>query len=266
MTYTLFEAILELAKVVGDVFEGVASGGSTTTLVDADIPTTFPNDHFNNGTIFFVSGNNANKSAILSDYASATTTFTFPTQSGACAASDQYAVADSDYPRHLLVQAINRALVEIGEVASEDTSLTTVEDQQEYTLPAGVYNVKELYIASETSSPYDYVPNYNWIERGGKIIFDDSYIPEADGYTIKVVYNDPAGTLDDDSDTISDYIFKDLLAWKAAVHCLRWRMQRTKEDEPHIKQLLNEALTMAERKMVQYPVRQAVKFPKHSRL
>jgi len=81
---TLASATLELARLVTDVITGVATGGSGTTLLDT--ARTEVDDYLTNGTIWFLSGNNAGKSALISDWDLATKTFTFVTPGAACAA------------------------------------------------------------------------------------------------------------------------------------------------------------------------------------
>lgn len=254
MTYTLFDTALALARIISDVFEGVASGGSTTTLVDSDIPSGYPNDHFNNGTIFLLSGNNASKSAIISDYDSTTWTFTFPTQAGACAANDRYGAMDADYPKHILVQSINKALIEIGDLIATNTALTTVEDQEEYTLPAGVYNVKRVEVAQYTTEPYGWQIQRSWQEREGKLIFLRGAVPTDDDLTIRLTYMDPPTELTADSDTISVYIHRERLAWMAATYALRWRVQLTDGEDERVVKSYEEALQMAELAKARHPV------------
>ena len=86
---TLFDATLALAKILTTVPEGTATGGGTTTLVDSS--RTEPVDHFNDGTIWFKSGNNIGLSTKVTDYA-ANGTFTHATL-GANVATDTYAAA-----------------------------------------------------------------------------------------------------------------------------------------------------------------------------
>lgn len=86
---TLFTATLELSKILQNTVESVATGGSTTTLEDSARGEYA--DYFDGGTIWFISGNNASKSAVIADWI--TTKFTFATQAGACAAGNKYAAS-----------------------------------------------------------------------------------------------------------------------------------------------------------------------------
>jgi len=244
---TLASATLELAKLVTDVISGVATGGSGTTLLDT--ARTEVDDYLTNGTIWFLSGNNAGKTAIITDWDLATKTFTFVTPGAACAAADRYAVIPRDYPRHQLRQAINLALQEIGPLPARNLALTTVADQLEYTLPTGVYNVKKVEVQESTDTDSDFYPNYHWEEMAseGKLKFDPGYAPGETGNVIRLTYQTKQYTeLTSDTSTISDHIEVERVVWPAAVHALRWRSGQTHNDEPWLTSRLNEALAQAE--------------------
>ena len=60
---TLADATLAVARLCSEVVDGVATGGSATTLIDTLV--THPNDFWNQGTIWLRSGNNIGKSAVI---------------------------------------------------------------------------------------------------------------------------------------------------------------------------------------------------------
>jgi len=254
MTYTRAQATLKLARLLPncEVIEGTATGGSTTTLVDTDITVSraLPDDWFNGGPIWFRSGNNDGKTATITDWANSTGTFTFATQSGACAASDLYAATNNDYPYYVLAMAINDALVDrIPNVPAEysDATFITVSDQMDYNLPAGVYNVHKVEVATSTSTPYNYIPTYRWREIGGQISFDEGAQYSAAGYRIRLTYVVPPSETTADTDTINDLIHPDWLAWEAAVFCLRWKLGLKGSNDKFLATLLADAMANAER-------------------
>jgi len=246
---TLFSATLELAKIVGNVIESTTSAaGSTTTLVDTALPRTPPpDDAFNYGTLWFVSGDLAGKTAIVTDWVSSTKTFTFATQSSAPGASKRYAFVDKDWPRDVLRRAINQAIQSLGALPDLYTLATfvTVADQEAYELPSGVYNVKRVEIATSTSTPYYYIRHHHWVEKDGYIYFDTGFeIPDA-GYLIRLTYEPQPAELDDDADTISDYIHPDLLKWEAAVNAYLWKQPNMGEGSAILERRLAYATQMA---------------------
>ncbi len=233
----LFDALYNLAFVLQDFVRSTATDGSTTTLIDT-VARFEGDDFFDNGTLFIRSGNNANKALVISAWDGANKTFTFATAS-ACAANDIYAAIPKDFPKGLLVESINQALFEIGDLPKTNITLPTVSASEEYTLPTGVKNVKRVEIAHSLVTPFNYVPHYNWDEREGKLVFDTDFEPGTTDYKIRLSYNAPHAEVNADGDTIDDLINKELLRWSSAAFALRWRMIRNPEE---VEGRLNEAL------------------------
>lgn len=255
----LFDALYNLAFVLQDFVRSTATGGSNTTLVDT-VARFEQADFFDNGTLFIISGNNANKAPVISAWDSTTKTFTFADQGAACAAGNIYAAIPKDFPKGTLVESINQALIDIGDLPKTDVTLTTVALQEEYTLPAGVEAIKHVDIAHSLVTPYNYIENFNWIEREGKLVFDAFMMPGIAGYKIRLSYNEPHAAVSADSDTIDDLINPRLLTWTAAVYALRWRFRRNSEKA--IGDALNEAIAQEAR----YARKRPIKFKKAPKL
>jgi len=249
---TLASATLDLARLITSVVEGTATGGSATTLLDTGV--TEEDDYFNGGTIWPLSGNNAGKSAVITDWAKSTGTYTFATMTLVNAAGNLYASCNADFPRYVLIQAINKALRAIGGIPAQDATLVTVADQEAYTLPAGVIDVRKVEVAMMTTAPYQYVPHFGWRQIGTTIAFDTERAPDEADYKIRLTHVALPTTLTADTDAISNYIYPDRLSWKAAVHALRWRVQRYREDRPDLIKLMNEALAQEALMDARYPI------------
>jgi hypothetical protein len=256
----LFDALYNLAFVLQDFVRSTATDGSQTTLVDT-VGRFEGEDFFDNGTLFIKSGNNADKALVISSWNGTSKTFTFASQASACAAADIYAAIPKDFPKGVLVESINQALVGIGKLPETDATLVTVAYQEEYTLPTGIDEVKRVEIANSLTTPYLYVPNVNWVEREGLLVFDTFYEPKVSGYKIRLSYNVDHGEVDADSDTIDDLIHPKLLTWAAAVNALRWRMIRNPEE---VGARINEAMAQEARYIWKKP-KKFKKDPKFSR-
>lgn len=251
---TLFSATLDLAKILGNVMESVTSAaGTTTTLVDNALPRNPPpDDAYNYGTLWFISGALASKTAVVIDWDQADTgtppasTFTFSTQTAAPGAASRYAFCDRDWPRDVLRNSVNAALQTIGTVPDVYTlsTFTTVANQEDYTLPAGVYNVRKVETATSSTTPYYYQNQYHWEEIDGVIRFKNGYAPTNAGDLIRLTYAVPPAELTTDAGTISDYIHPDLLKWTAAVHALSWKQPAMGEPVGHISYKLQIAMQM----------------------
>lgn len=264
MTETLFSISLALAKVLGNVRSSTTTAaGSATTIVDST--RTEPADFWNDGTLWITSGTHSGKSRKITDWALSGTTFTIPTTTTAAGAGVTYSVIDGNWPQDKLVEFINRALVEIGDVPQDDASLTTVAEQEEYTLPSGVYNVRQVEIARELAAPYAYQQQYgNWYERDGVLRFATGREPQEDDYLIRLTYMAPHAALTADTGTVSQYIHPDLLVWTAAVHAWRWRTQMGRGDEPTNTLFYQEALGRADRERRLHRIPQPIKAVRNS--
>ena len=265
---TLAKAMLEAARILTNVVESVATGGSATTLVDSGFPympdgSNVPaNDYFNAGTIWFLSGAivgtaDAVQKAVT-DWDKATKTFTFATGT-AIAAAVRYAVCDRGYPGYVLEQGVIQALKALGNVPQiyENAALVTVADQEAYTLPAGVYNLKRVEVAQETSSPYDYLRSYQWEEIGdvdgvGSLRFDRGFEPEDAGYRIRLWYQAEVDEANVRTYGVPDVAPVEYVRWAAAAHALRWRLQRVKLDELEKGNFFQEALGQAEKMAIRF--------------
>lgn len=268
---TLASATLDLARLIGDVVDSSASTtGLTTTLIDTNFPkrdysgSLPPDDFYNYGTIWFIEGNSTagdlhnGASAIISDWSTSTSTFTFAAQSGITTTGDTYAVTESIWPRYKLRAFVNLALQSIRAMPALDTSLTTTANTETLTLPAGVYNVRHIQIAESLSSPYyfkDYYQGY-WEEKNSLIYFKPGYWPQTTGYTVRLWYQATHTNLTSDTATVSSYIDPMWLAWESVVHAYRWRRPLTeggKPDELVIKEALANASSYRRRYMELLP-------------
>lgn len=252
MTPTLFDVTLTLADLVTEIFAGAATGGSNTTLIDSACPD--PNDYYNAGCIWFRSGNNIGKTAIVSDYASASFTFTFATQTAACAAADIYSVTPAPYNRQLLRDAVNQALQDIGAVLKTDATLVGLANTTSYTLPAGVKNVKRVKIGT--------LINYNWLDVNGSLFFDANE-PAAND-VITLYYQGQHAVLSADANVVSAGVPLERLKWQAAVYALQMRYGIVGVRDPVIMERLKFAEQKAQEMRVLYGIKAMPRDPKHA--
>lgn len=237
---TLKEAMLETARILGIVREGVATGGSVTTLIDTILDE--PNDYFTKGTLWVLtSTNNAALCQVVKAYAERTITLTTAV-SNAIVAGDTYAVAAPLFPKHALLQAVNKAL-RFEHIIKTDDTLTVTANTQEYSLLSGVSNVKRVDVATSTSVPYAFQPNFHVKEWNGKIVFDDGKEPTETGMKIRLWYQGTHGELAETGSLLPS-VDMNWLKWAAATYALRDHIRRIEKDGQVDLELLNEAKTM----------------------
>ena len=212
---TVFDVSLKVAKEAGDVIEGTATGGSTSTLVDTNLLTAQANDYFNKGALWIKSGTHAGKVFFVTDFVQSTGTVTFAAVTGAIAAGVKYAIFRSAYPFDQILSAIQRAMDSTW-VTAEDSTMDGDGSTLEFTLPAGVYNVLRIECGVERS------PSHHWKEtQNGKIRFDYGYAPY-NGDTLYVIYRTPHPELTDYSVTINNEINLEWLKYQSAQELLWW--------------------------------------------
>jgi hypothetical protein len=115
-------------------------------------------------------------------------------------------------------------------------------------------------VATNKASPYDYEPSYHWYPLGGTVVFTPGFIPSESGYLIRLSYMAAHGEIAD-TGSVNARVDDNWLMWAAAVHCLRWKMQRTKNDDPVVAQMLNEAIAKEVEMRIKYPLPYIVRDP-----
>lgn len=226
----LTTAVLATARRLMDVFERQATGGSATTLIDTSFPSRSgivpEDDWFNGGTIHHLSGSRTGWS-VITDWVKSTTTFTVATGT-AVAATNRYAAYKGTYSLDILISAINQALQRMPAVPDEDTSLTTTALQESYTLPAGVYDVREVLIEQFDTDPKYKVDVRPWMdELDGTLKFKPGREWQWTGDTIHLWYYTKHTDLTAATDTISNYLALEWLSMEAAIIALEWRVMVT---------------------------------------
>ncbi len=251
---TLFDITYRLARALGVMYEGVATGGSTTTIADT-VERIEADDFFNRGTAWITydaAGAGAapqGEYSLISDYAQTGGVLTLRTTlTAAVASGDRYAVARTRYPLHLLIQKVNETF---GVIEKTDIStITTAADQTEYSLPSDVLELKEVYIQTNLSDTDDYgwQKLYDWdIQKSAtgtanKIVFPRQ-LPT--GYLLKLVYLTYHQVLRVATDKLDDTIHIDKVVYNAAVGCLLWRKAKVGESDTSLNDLLNYYQNMA---------------------
>lgn len=222
---TLFDAGLDVARELMPVREGVSdAAGSTTTLVDSTLNLNNENQ-FNNGIIWILSGTLANTIARISSFAKATGTITFtPAAASPPGSAAAYAIAPHEIELHEIKAALNLAARRY-KIIKIDESLTTVANQSEYTLPAGVSDVYKVEVKLTSSAPNQWQENRQWREMNGKIYFANRSEYATAGYTIRLYYMGRQAYLDEWTDTLDPAVGDAIIKWRAVLHIAEQRLQ-----------------------------------------
>ena len=257
---TLAGITLKLAKVLGNVTTGTATGGSATTLVDTGRAEAL--SYWNSGCIWITSGTYSGLSRAITTWTLSTNTFAFPTLAGAILSGVTYSVIEGSplgFSRSVLQNAVNAALGEV-KIPTLDTSTVTVANQMSYALPAGASDLRKVEVATSLSSPYEYQEHNHWWNSATYLYFDERSQPDTAGYIIRLTYMAAHSELTD-TDSVNALVDDNWLKWASAVHVLRWKMQRTKNDDPVVAQMLNEAIANEAKYAARYPLPRQDKSP-----
>jgi hypothetical protein len=241
---TVFDVTLRAAGLCKNVRRGAATGGSTTTLVDSGASGR-PDDYYNGGTLWLISGNNASKSALITDFVSASGTFSFATQSAACASGDAYAALPATFTRAELIAALNLAVGDCSEVQiSLDLPSTGA---SEYTMDASQgqdhYIARPFRVDVIASGETQARPHFWWTAAGFKLLFDKN--PPAAGDTIRLhAYDTHPYVVSLDQAPISSSMDLARLAWLVIYYACIPLLQQAENTDPTVKELFGIANAM----------------------
>jgi len=267
----LFDVLLQTARALEALQEGVTSVASGTNLVVVDAQLVVrgfaDDDWFNGGTLLYQGATAANQvSRLVSDYAGTTGTITVAAALPETPAlGARYGVLTRRYPREVMVGKINEALAELGDVPAVDTSLTTASATLEYSLPVATkHDLRQVWLARATAAPWNWERQLRvrteWSVEGalGVLLWPEQ--PRV-GYKIKLVYRTPHAPLAADATLLSEYVSLDWLGLAAAEKLARWRLEGPGADERDLTALLNNLTLRVAQARRRHPVATAPRFP-----
>lgn len=207
MTDTLFDAVLAVARAVGEVEVGTAdSNGTTTTLIDSNLGG--DDDDWNGGTLFHIDDEEFSE---ITDYASSSGTvtildaFTSATQSG-----DRYGIMDKEYRLTKLISAVNYVLTDIRVPKVDTSTVEVASGQSEYTLPTDCHDLRQVHYQWEDDTNDNQWVSVNFnVEKTAKGSANTLILPSYGlnaGRKIRLTYVTDHAYLYDDTDEIDEHI------------------------------------------------------------
>jgi hypothetical protein len=231
---TIADLTYRVARELGVVLENTADSGSTTTLVDA--ARSESDDYWIGGPLWILSTTDGaapqGEMSDVSDFVSSTGTITVsPEFTVAPEDGDYYAIGKRRYPRSILIQKVNQAIKDLGQIEQTDTSVTTAAGQSEYSIPAAVAKDLRRVFEQLSTTSGDTQPKerFDWSIRrsatGTKdvLVFD---APLVGGRTLELRYYDEHAEIRDADSALDDDIPPEVIVYMATLGCLRWRKQR----------------------------------------
>jgi len=232
MANTLFDAVLETARLVGRVRYGLATSGSTSNFVDNNSTMRpEPDDYFNGGVAFIISNADSPGAAPekefgrVSDWAYSSGTLTIATNpafTAAVGSGDRYGISSGRFSLDDIINAVNVSLSGMYVPAVNSTALDTADNQTEYSLPTGIgaHNLRQVHVQLLTSDTND----NQWQElRDWSVIQHASgtqdvlVLPQlSSGYDIRLDYVTNHTPIYSSTSSVHEYIHLDRVKYRAA--------------------------------------------------
>jgi hypothetical protein len=240
MAIYMFDLVWKVMVELGVAKTGTATGGTTTTCIDTNGLRLAENDYFNEGTLFVLRDSAGAGAAPEKQYSkikdftqTSKTIEVYDAFTAAVASGDKYGVANRRYPLYLVEQKINNQLFLDGYIPGEDTSLTTVADQLEYTLPSGVSRDlrQVLFAGSDDSNANDWVPVVNYDIQKTATGTGDTLVLSYElpaGQTMWLRYGKQHDELTAYDSELDEAIHPDRIVYSAVAEMLRWYRDRTR--------------------------------------
>jgi len=243
MTLTLFDLTYRVARELGVVAEGLATGGDATSLIDT-VNRLEADDYWNLGTVWILKDAAGEGAAPEGEYGRVTN-FDHDTKDATIealttdiAVGDWYAIGKKRFPLSILIQKVNAALQDLKRIPLTDiTTITIADSQTEYALPiAANLDLREVWRQNKLSDSDDnrWTRVYGWyVQRTAIGTADELILPGqyASGYVLKLVYMDKHPDMFDHADKLSETVSPELIIYNAALECFRWYRQKTRIDD-----------------------------------
>lgn len=232
MTLILGQLLEQVYRQIhSDIVDGVATGGSVTTIVDLGLSSKpYTENRFKDWVAFISRSTDGaapqSQYGIATAYVKATGTITIPTVTAAVASGDEYSLCKPDIPLYTLINLCNDALNYLF-YAAVDTSLTSAEDTVRYTLPVATKGIQPYHIYLRDPSDYTIYEAPNWdIESAAPgstetLVF--KWEPLA-SKTIVIDYKSIHPQLTTYSSSVSEKIHPRLAVAACVERALHWKM------------------------------------------
>lgn len=175
-SYLAYQLLRDALSEFGDLSDGQATGGSTTTIIDTNRETGEDQTAFDEATaiVTYDAGGAGvapeGQWSRITGYTPSTNTFALAsTLTAAVASGDHYVVTSNLFKHTELIRLMNEALRhrKLGtNVPVTDTSITTANNQTEYTLPAAIKekDIRRIWLQTNLNDANDnqYTPIQKW--------------------------------------------------------------------------------------------------------
>lgn len=255
MAYLLWNLLADSFAALGRSEVSIATGGTTTTLVDSTFAGQGKDNDYLDGTVIIlrdVAGTGAAPEGEFKRISSSTDssgTLTFDAMSAAPAAGDTYMRVDSYFTLQNMIKHANAGLRSLGELANVDTvTLDTVTEQTEYTM-AVAWKRREpirIDIQGKTTAANDnkWYPLDDWAyvpaSPGSTGLIEFKHQPTANR-DLRIWYYEDHPQLTGYNGAVAEVIHPSLAVAATVYEALRWQNARLAGSDKSLIQQLNDA-------------------------
>jgi hypothetical protein len=233
-----------LQKVLPLQVEGEATGGAVGSVQDALLSGRFDDDSFVGSLVFIPATTDGNAPQgefnEVQSYSDATGTFVLRDNfSAAVQGFDSYAIADPQYKKEPVFRVINDTLRAFGIIALADTSLTTLPQTLEYTLPLALkqFPIDRIEIGNTTDGFGEISPASWYVLPAapgvqGKLVFNSQpkYDQDTPGNcTLRIWYRDYHEAVSVHSDPIAETIPDKRVIDECKLALFEWLMEKNSD-------------------------------------
>lgn len=263
---TLFDLVYD---IVGHPYmdllflEGIATGGSTTTLIDTNATAArefgSKRDGFwNGGTVFHLGDLELRE---ITKYVQDTQTITFAPSATGFANADLYAVAAPTRHNKSLVQAVKQR-VRRWKIVKEDTSTITIAaNTRTYNLPSDCFDLREVWTRKDSTEVWKSWPSWTTLHTGAGTADQITFhtLPPASN-EIRLVYCPYHPVLDTEDDTLDEQVHPDLVVHEIVMDFMRLDAVSKPRNHPirsNIREMREELETLRNRHRIHLPQKQS---------
>ncbi len=268
MALIVSDIVYRTGVELGAVYEGTSTTtGTTTTIIDSN-GLTQPDDYWNGSHVIILDSSTTTIEKVIkriTDYALTTHTLTTEEFSAAVPSGTRYAILKKRFPLDNVIQAINQALREYGNIPLVDTSLTSTTGI-EYTLPSGVgANLKQVWMKSGDDDDDSWIEIHNWRVENNLSTNTNTLIfptPLDNGYQLKLVYLGEHSQVTSYSDEINAVFGEEQIkgiVYRTAANVLNWRKNASQSVDPVLLTMIQSYESKANEYFKRYPVNSFVR-------
>jgi len=230
MAYTFSELLQHAYAELGQLRQGTATGGSASTLVDAELAGQHREDDWKGGALFLAAGGEppAGEFARVAGFVASSGTLALASSlSEAAEAGMAYGLASAQYPLATMVELANSALRGLGDVPQVDEDVLATGAALEWARRRPL-RIDYLAIPGVSAgNPWRTVHDWDFVPAApgapGRVVLAE---PLPAGRPLRVWYLAAHPRLAAHDDVLADAIAPELAVAAVAERALRWQLAR----------------------------------------